>query len=165
MVTAATLVALLAVQTLYLGVVRDAPVPKAVEEVASRVLMPVEPRLAPGVVRDGSDVRIAWGAWGGGATRVFYRVLRARPTDVDPISTLPAKDGVRCSTTLRGAPTCVLIMTPLGVTHEREWVDRPPPGEWVYRVALSANWKDDPLLGDMLVLSPPVRVTVPTSLS
>ena len=51
-------------------------------------------------------------------------------------------------------------MTPLAATRGREYVDHPPPGRWTYRVGLTANWLNDPTLGDVLLLSTPARVTV-----
>ena len=42
--------------------------------------------------------------------------------------------------------------------HARdEIVDAPPPGRWVYRIGLAANWRDDPAAGDVMLLSAPVR--------
>jgi hypothetical protein len=52
-------------------------------------------------------------------------------------------------------------MNRVGATTTQRWVDRPPPGRWTYRVALAANWLDDPARGDMLLVSRPVTVGSP----
>jgi hypothetical protein len=45
------------------------------------------------------------------------------------------------------------------VPQER-YVDRAPAGRWTYRVAMTANWKNDLSLGDIMIVSTPVTVTV-----
>jgi MFS family permease len=136
---------------------------KAVEEKVSRVFVPVDKRLAPTASTEGRDVRLTWPAFGTGSSTVFYRVLRSAPTETeegDP-NTPPAQDGVRCETAIRGSPRCELAMTTVGLARGRAWIDRAPTGTWVYRIGLSANWADDVLLGDLLLLSAPITVTVP----
>jgi hypothetical protein len=135
---------------------------KAVEEKVSRVLVPVERRLAPTAAASGRDVELRWPAYGTGRSVVFYRVLRSAPAEADPGDpTKPlARNGVRCDTAVAGSPDCALQMTTVGLARGRAWVDRPPAGTWVYRIGLSANSADDVLLGDLLLLSAPVTVTV-----
>ena len=141
----------------------EVPAGKAIEDKVARVLMPVEPRLTPIVSTEGRNVTLRWQAAGSGSSDVFYRVLRQTPTALEEGNpgAAPAVDGVRCATAIRGAPDCVLVMDAIGTSRKREWTDRAPAGEWVYRVGVAANWADDELLGDVLLLSPPVRVTVP----
>jgi hypothetical protein len=136
---------------------------RAVEEKVARVFVPVDGRLAPNALISGRDVALTWGAFGAGSSRVFYRVLRSAPTEVEEgePNAPPAQDGVRCETAIRGSPHCELAMTTVGLARMHGWVDRAPPGTWVYRIGLSANWADDVLLGDLLLLSAPVTVTVP----
>jgi hypothetical protein len=50
-------------------------------------------------------------------------------------------------------------MSRVGATSAQRWTDRPPPGRWTYRVALAANWLNDPTRGDMLLVSQPVLVS------
>ena len=53
-------------------------------------------------------------------------------------------------------------MERLAATRLPTYLDRPRKGgRWTYRVTVSANWVDDPSLGDALMLSEPVTVTVP----
>jgi hypothetical protein len=51
-------------------------------------------------------------------------------------------------------------MQQIGATKSLSWVDRAPPGRWTYRVALAANWLDDPTRGDTLLVSQPVTLAV-----
>ena len=44
--------------------------------------------------------------------------------------------------------------------HPRSRID-PGAGNWSYRIGVAANWLNDPTLGDVYVVSPPVTVTVP----
>jgi Dolichyl-phosphate-mannose-protein mannosyltransferase len=114
----------------------------------------------------GGIVRLTWKAPPSGATRPFYTVLRSRPVAPDPTNPGERKaiDGVSCKPRPRGsAVDCTLYMTRLAATRRSTYVDRPPPGRWTYRVTLSGNWVDDPSLGDTLVLSDPVTITVPRS--
>ena len=49
-------------------------------------------------------------------------------------------------------------MRQIHATKDLSFVDRPPPGSWTYRVALGANWLDDPARGDLLMVSEPMTV-------
>ena len=82
----------------------------------------------------------------GGA--VFYRISRDR-------SAAPACAGSS------GAPTCTVTLTEVGVSRSPEFVDRPQPGRWFYRVAIAANWLNDPGYGDRYLVSRPLAVHVP----
>ena len=96
----------------------------------------------------------------------FFRVYRAHRIQLGQDPQLPpGHDGIRCTPKYvrpgtGGAKECWLEMTPLAATRGREYVDHPPPGRWTYRVGLTANWLNDPTLGDVLLLSTPARVTV-----
>ena len=79
---------------------------------------------------------------------VFYRVWRART------------DGRTC-TPQAGAPLCNVSMAEVGVTRGTAFVDHAPRGRWFYRVAVAANWLDDPQYGDPYVLSAPLEIRVP----
>jgi hypothetical protein len=39
--------------------------------------------------------------------------------------------------------------------------DRPGSGTWTYRIGIAANWLNDPSLGDIYTVGPPVTVTIP----
>jgi hypothetical protein len=47
----------------------------------------------------------------------------------------------------------------VGVTRRTSFVDRPPGGDWIYRVAVAANWLDDTTQGDVYLVGDAVAVT------
>lgn len=153
---------LVVAQLVSMPLLREAAAGRSVEDKLSRVLVPVDAALVPNLVQRGHEIELAWSKIESRGAAVFYRVLRSEPTAIEDGNpdAPPAENGVRCATAIAGAPDCVLVMTTIGISRERRWVDRPPRGTWVYRIGLSANWADDVLLGDMLLLSPPVTVTV-----
>lgn len=136
---------------------------RVAEDSVARVMAPIDHSLEPRATLTEAGVKIVWPARSSGRTKAFYRILRERPSRLDEGSpgSPPIVDGVRCVTAIRGAPVCELLMTLLGVSRDRVWVDSAPSGEWTYRIAIAANWANDPLLGDMVLLSGPVRITVP----
>jgi len=94
-------------------------------------------------------VHLRWNAMDTHSTRVFYRVLRLRGT----------KD-VICPGH-GGADTCVYAGLLRLRTRSTAADERPGPGTWSYRVAVGANWLDDPRLGDTFLLSRRAVVRVP----
>ncbi|HKP19051.1 MAG TPA: glycosyltransferase family 39 protein [Gaiellaceae bacterium] len=135
----------------------------AVSEIDQGVYVPVRQSFRLSLT--GGDVKhLSWNEPYSGRSRVFYAVLRSRTAFPDPSNPegRTVRDGISCiEHSGRSSVDCRLFMTRIGVAHGRAFSDRPPPGRWTYRVALSANWIDDPNLGDMLVVSPPVNVVVP----
>jgi hypothetical protein len=104
---------------------------------------------------DGSE-RLAWNGPYSGSSKVFYVVLRSPTSFPDPTDPhgRTVEQGVSCIHRGQDASAdCRLFMIRIGVTRRQTFVDRPPPGRWTYRVALSGNWVDDPNLGDMLLVS------------
>jgi hypothetical protein len=79
---------------------------------------------------------------------VFFRVWRAR------------SDGFTCPAA-PGAKLCKVVLPEVGVSSVNRFVDTPGRGAWVYRVAIAANWLDDPQYGDAYLVSRAVSVTVP----
>jgi hypothetical protein len=79
---------------------------------------------------------------------VFFRIWRG------------ATDGLTCPAT-PGAKLCKIVLHEVGVSRTNRFVDRPDKGAYVYRVALAANWLDDPQYGDPYLVSRPTTVTVP----
>jgi hypothetical protein len=67
---------------------------------------------------------------------------------------------LRCATG-GGAANCVLRMKHVSSAKERSYTETPPAGRWTYRVAGAANSVDEPTGDDVLLVSPPVDVTVP----
>ena len=98
--------------------------------------------------------RLRWNDSSEGSTRVFYVTLRT-PGSTD-VACLPSSGTTNCyfsGTTLRRG-------TALRRTRATSATDRPPPGTYTYRIAVAANWVDDPTMGDVFLVSPPVTVTV-----
>jgi hypothetical protein len=56
---------------------------------------------------------------------------------------------------------CTLVENEVGLSRRGAASDRPPPGTWVYRIGVAANWLNDPAQGDVYVASKPVVVRVP----
>ena len=88
-------------------------------------------------------VRLSWHAQQPRATDVFFRVLRA-------------KSSHRCvSAPEHGQPTSAgSTRRPVAATKGGSYDDQPGPGTWTYRIGVSANWLDDPRLGDVYVAEP-----------
>ena len=113
-------------------------------------LMPVPANVDVGLTAavHGRHVTLAWRTARPAGGPVFYRVWRGR---VDGLTCPPAP----------GARLCKLALPEVGVAKTGRFVDLAPRGHWVYRVAVAANWLDDPHYGDDYVVSRPVSVTVP----
>jgi hypothetical protein len=89
--------------------------------------------------------------WRGGSSfggPVFYRVWHG------------TQDGLTCAPGT-GAQLCNLTLREVGTTKATTYVDRPGRGTWVYRIAIAANWLDDPQYGDPYLVSRPLTVSVP----
>jgi hypothetical protein len=100
----------------------------------------------------GNAVSLSWRPQAPAGSSVFYQVLRTENPG----------GGVFCAG--RSAPAsddCELIVKMATATGAPHVVDHPGRGSWEYRIGVAANWLDDPSLGDVYVVSPPVRVTVP----
>lgn len=97
------------------------------------------------------QVRLSWAPQHPAGGHVFYRVWRAPE---GPGLGLDCPGG-------NGGPRCKLVMDDLAPTTATTFADRPPPGRWVYRVAVAANWLNDPGYGDPYLASTPLRVRVP----
>jgi hypothetical protein len=103
-------------------------------------------------VGQGSAVSLSWRPQAPAGSSVFFQLLRAKGPG----------SGVACAG--RSAPAaddCELFANVVTATDGTQVVDRPGRGTWEYRVGTAANWLNDPSLGDVYVVSPPVRVTVP----
>ena len=124
------------------------------------VLVPIEKSFTVEVRRGGGGAIVSWRARPSPGTRAFYHVLRSRPiVSVDDPALQPRRDGIRCHEQphgFSGAVDCALEMSLVGVTRDTVLLDRPPPGPWVYRVGVAANWIDDVDRGDILLLSEPI---------
>jgi hypothetical protein len=115
------------------------------------------------VTHDGGRQVLTWKRPYDGATKVFYSILRSRPIAPDPSSNGDRKaiNGFACRDRVNGAPlNCLLYMDHLSSVQQQQFIDRAPPGRWTYRVGMTANWKNDLSLGDIMIVSKPVTVTV-----
>jgi len=116
--------------------------------IGHEIAIPVDSSVGLRVTAARGAVRLRWNDSAEGSTRVFYRVLRTRgPTDV-----LCRSSG--------GAANCFFAGLSRLTTRGTAAVDRPAAGTWTYRIAVAANWLDDPHMGDAFLVSPPVTVTV-----
>jgi hypothetical protein len=114
-------------------------------------LIPVAP-VGLQAAAKGNAVTLSWRSQRPTGSSVFYRLLRMRSS----------ADDVSCAG--KSAPAsddCELFMDSVTATVAADVVDHPGRGTWTYRVGVAANWLNDPSLGDVYVVSPPVRVTVP----
>ena len=108
-------------------------------------LIPVSTTIDPHAVSAGDGVRISWRPQQTHGGSLFYHVFRGHQPDVG------------CGGRLNGAAEdCRLYADDVGATRSSTFVDHPPPGVWTYRVGVAANWLNDPTLGDVYVISPPV---------
>lgn len=112
-------------------------------------LLPVSSNVGLQASAANGAVHLSWHAQKPGASDVFFRVLRAK-----------SSTDVLCAGT-RAADQCRLYTEPVAATKAPSHDDRPGQGTWTYRIGVSANWLDEPRLGDVYVVSPPVTVTVP----
>jgi hypothetical protein len=114
-------------------------------------LIPVSPEVTLQATVAGDAVRLTWRDRQAGTAAGFYRVLRAQGSDA----------GLGCAGRRSGSSdNCSLYADAAGTTKATSFVDRPGSGSWTYRIGVSANWLDDPSLGDVYVVSTPVSVTV-----
>jgi hypothetical protein len=108
-------------------------------------LIPVSTTIDAHAVSVGDGVRISWRPQRTRGGSLFYHVFRGHEPDVG------------CGGRLNGASDdCRLYADDVGATRSSTFVDHPPPGVWIYRVGVAANWLNDPTLGDVYVISPPV---------
>jgi hypothetical protein len=121
--------------------------PAAVIMQSSQPLVPADADLGLRVEHRGGRATLTWDGAGSVAGRVFYHVFRA-PADASDLD---------CDTDAP-AVVCELRASDLGVTTGTRYVDsNAGSGDWQYRVGVSANWLDDPTLGDVYELTRPVR--------
>jgi hypothetical protein len=59
------------------------------------------------------------------------------------------------------ADNCILSTQSIATTRATAFTDHPGTGTWSYRIGVAANWLDDPTLGDLYVISPPMTITLP----
>jgi hypothetical protein len=110
--------------------------------------IPANIDIGLGASVQGGRVVLTWRSQSSFGGPVFYRVWRLR------------HDGLTCPP-VPGGRVCDLKMPEVGTTHATSFTDRAPSGRWTYRVAVAANWLNDPAYGDPYEVSRAVAVTVP----
>lgn len=114
--------------------------------------IPVSGRIALHATTRGGAVQLTWRAQPSRAASVFYRVFRSNAPD----------GGLACANSPGDASDdCRLFMESRAATKTTSFVDNPGHGTWTYRIGVSANWLNDPQLGDDYVVSPPVIARIP----
>jgi Dolichyl-phosphate-mannose-protein mannosyltransferase len=98
----------------------------------------------------GNTVRLTWRDTSPSTATSFFRVLRTKNSST----------GVACAGRLNGSSdNCELFMDTVSTTRATTVTDHPGPGTWTYRIGISANWVNDPTLGDVYVVSTPATVS------
>ena len=98
-----------------------------------------------------SGVVLRWNPVHGGSVSVFYRLLRHR-----------GRTDTYCPSDQGGASRCSYWGRLDSITRTTGTTDRPPrAGLWTYRLAVGANWLNDPRRGDVFLVSQPITVEVP----
>jgi hypothetical protein len=107
----------------------------------------------------GERLRLSWDPPREVSAKQFYVVLRSPQRYWFAQAGGYVLDGIHCRP--GGASRkCTIEMTEAGRTRdtELEFADR--PGLWTYRIAVAANWRNEPERGDILLVSRPLNVQV-----
>jgi hypothetical protein len=93
----------------------------------------------------GHTVRLSWASQAPSGTRVSYAIFR------DPAG------AVSCTPRRHAATQCTYPANAVGSTPgtRRSWLDHPPPGRWLYRVALNASPGPTQFRNDYILFSRP----------
>jgi hypothetical protein len=114
-------------------------------------LIPVSAKVVPHASVTATTVHLSWPSQSTAAASVFYRVLR---TNLEA-------GGAACGGRVNNAAdNCRFFGEAVGTSVGTTFADHPGPGTWTYRIGVSANWLDDPALGDVTVMGGSVTVTV-----
>ena len=132
---------------------------------SASVYVPVQERFGlRSVPRPEGGFDLTWRPRENGAASTFYVVYRSPfefPIPKGSPENFPVvREGLLCESRHGGADKCTIEMEQVGTTRTPGWHEAPPPGRWTYRVGIAANWLDDEQLGDTLILSRPLTVTV-----
>jgi hypothetical protein len=115
---------------------------------ATSMPIPANVDLALTATTRGREVFLEWRGGSPFGGPVFFRVWRGR------------RDAFTCPPS-SGGRMCNVSLPEIGVTRQPEFRDRPGTGRFVYRVAVAANWLNDPQYGDPYLVSGPVTARVP----
>ena len=130
-----------------------------VSEFTNNVIVPAGADFHVHAKRVGDTVVFDWTRPAGARGKVFYRIYRSPIAGQPPIGGLTDYlDGIACLPRSRGAAACRLLMDAAAVTRAPPYAEKLPSGWETYRIGMMANWLDDPLRGDVLMVSRPVRI-------
>ncbi len=93
----------------------------------------------------GGAVRLSWPSQSSNGSRVTYEIFRSNA------------DLLTCQRP-EGSIVCAYPTDPTHAVEAPNWVDRPPPGKWVYRVVVVAGVPPPATIGDAILLSSPLTV-------
>jgi hypothetical protein len=115
--------------------------------------MPVPANIDLGLRAQASRGRVAltWRPMNSVGGPVLYHVWRGPASQGDGL-TCPPEPGGR---------TCLLQLPEVAITRDPNYGNTEPKGRWVFRIAIAANWLNDPHFGDVYLVSKPVEVVVP----
>ena len=151
------------VPLILLATVRTQDTQRTVKNDAQHTLVPVSDAFRLTGRSANGTTSLEWRAPYAGSVGTFYVVMRSPRKFPDPTNPdkRKVKEGVSCRERVGGASKdCHLFMQRIATTRVPHWVDRPPKGDWTYRIGLAANWLDDPTRGDVLLVSPPVSLSL-----
>lgn len=121
--------------------------PSIVQHYTERSILPVDSSFRSHIEPlGGGRVLLTWDEPDTGSVTPSYTIFRVnRAVDW------------RCEPLGDSRRSCIYDSDQVHFTAETSWVDRPPKGEWTYRVGLSANWQNEPKFGDVIMLGAPSR--------
>jgi hypothetical protein len=123
------------------------PRPSAFE--INSILVPESSSIQLQAQPNGGVVHLNWTEARSSAGSMFSSVFRYKG-DFD----------VLCGPVRHAPDLCELFSEKLTSTHATEFVDRPGPGTWTYRIGMAANWLSDTNLGDVYFVGRPVTVKI-----
>ncbi len=159
----AVAIGLVVIPLILLASARVQESPRTVKNDAQHTLVPVSDAFRLRGNNSNGVAALEWQPPYHSSVGVFYVVLRSPRKFPDPTNPeeRKVKEGVSCHHRISGASKdCHLYMRRIRATRELNYVDRPPKGVWTYRIGLAANWLDDPTRGDVLLVSPPVTLSL-----
>ncbi len=149
-----------ALPLLLLAVLPPAEDPRAAKVPLRSLYLPLDESFRATVRPVEGGVQLEWPLYTGSHADTFYVVYRSPLEYTFEATGQRVREGLMCTNPATGATKCSLEMDEIGRGRNPEFFDRVPPGTWTYRIAVSANWLDDPEGGDAFVVSAPLNVNV-----
>jgi hypothetical protein len=143
-----------------LAVLPSADEPPAAKVPLRSLYLPLDAGFRPAVTPVQGGLQISWPPYRGSHAGTFYIVYRAPLEYTFETTGLTVSQGLMCADAGSRATRCSLEMEEVGRGRGLSFFDRVGRGTWTYRVAVAANWLDDPDQGDAFVVSGPLNVRV-----